>query len=165
MILSCNMESTFRPLRRWKQAASVAECEEVLRTAWRGILSVLGENGYPYGIPLNFLYADGKIYFHCALEGHKLDAIRTCEKVCFTVLSEPVKNPGEWWNCFTSVICFGRIAEVRDEARKDDLLRALGAKFFPPTHDLEADMARNAPRALVLELTIDHLSGKKVREK
>ena len=131
----------------------------------RGVLSVTGDNGYPYGLPVNFIFIDGKICFHCAREGHKLDAIRKDGRVCFTVLSEPVKHPGEWWNCFTSVICFGRASEVTDEARRDVLLRALGAKYFPEGYDIEEDLRRSASRALVIEIAIDHLSGKHVREK
>ena len=155
----------FRHLRRFKQAASPLECEAVLTSAQRGILAIHGENGYPYGLPINYLYHDGKLYFHCAKTGHKLDAIRADDKVCFTVLSDPVKNPGEWWNCFTSVICFGRISEVRDEREIDRLLRLIGAKYFPEGYDLEEDMAKNARNALIMEITIDHMSGKHVREK
>lgn len=105
------------------------------------------------------------IYFHCAKAGHKLDAVRADDKVCFTVLSEPVRNPGEWWNCFTSVICFGRIREVTNKQQTDRILRQIGAKFFPEGYDLEKDMTNNAPNALVMEITIDHMSGKHVREK
>ena len=137
----------------------------MLAAGQRGILAVHGENGYPYGLPVNYLYRDGKIYFHFAKEGHKLDAVRANDKVCFTVLSEPVKNPGEWWNCFTSVICFGRIAEVTDGQEKDRLLRLIGAKYFPEGYDLERDMIKNAPNALIMAISIDHLSGKHVREK
>ncbi len=155
----------FRELRRIKQAATPQECEVVLAAGQRGILAVHGENGYPYGLPVNYLYTDGKIYFHCAKEGHKLDAVQTNDKVCFTVLSEPMKNPGEWWNCFTSVICFGRISEVTDEHEKDRLLRLIGAKYFPEGYDLERDMTKNAPNALIMAISIDHLSGKHVREK
>ena len=155
----------FRPLRRFKQAASAEECQAVLASAWRGILSVHGDNGFPYGVPVNFIYSEGMIYFHCAKAGHKLDAVRADDKVCFTVLSEPVRNPGEWWNCFTSVICFGRIREVTDKQQTDRILRQIGAKFFPEGYDLEKDMTNNAPNALVMEITIDHISGKHVREK
>ena len=155
----------FRPLRRFKQAATPQECEDILSSAKRGILAVHGENGYPYGLPVNYLYLDGKIYFHCAREGHKLDAVRSNDKVCFTVLSEPVKNPGEWWNCFTSVICFGRISEVSENEEKDRLLRLIGAKYFPEGYDIESDMSKNAGNALILEIKIDHMSGKHVREK
>ena len=155
----------FRPLRRFKQAATILECESLLSLAQRGILAVHGENGYPYSLPVNYLYLDGKIYFHCARAGHKLDAVRSNNRVCFTVLSDPMKNPGEWWNCFTSVICFGRISEVSEEIEKNRLLRLIGAKYFPEGYDIESDMAKNAGNALILEIQIDHLSGKHVREK
>ena len=155
----------FRQLRRFKQAATQEECEAVLESAQRGILAVHGENGYPYGLPVNYVYLDGKIYFHCAKAGHKLDAVRADDKVCFTVLSEPVRNPGEWWNCFISVICFGHISEMTDGQEKDRLLRRIGAKYFPEGYDLEKDMANNARNALIMEISIDHMSGKHVREK
>ena len=157
----------FRPLARKNKELPLQDCLALLRSEKRGVLSVIGDGGYPYGTPMNHFYndEDGKLYFHCAMEGHKLDAVRANDKVCFTVLSEPVRNPGEWWNCFTSVVCFGRIDEVKDEQRKNALLRTLGAKLFPAGYDIEADMAKNAHRALILELTIDHMSGKKVREK
>ena len=105
------MAITFRPMRRFKQAASEQECTVLLKTAPRGVLSVLGDGGYPYGMPLNFIYEGGKIYFHCAMEGLKKE------------------------------------------------------KYFPGGYDIEADMVKNAPRALVLALTIEHMSGKHVREK
>ncbi len=155
----------FRPMRRFKQAASELDCQSLLQSAPRGILSVLGDGGYPYGVPLNFVYENGKVYFHCAPEGHKLDALRRCDKASFCVLSEPVKREGEWWNTFLSVICFGRVQEVTDPAEHDRLLRALAKKYFPEGYDTEADMRKNAHRAVILELTIEHLSGKNVREK
>ena len=157
--------TSFRPLRRIKQAASEEEILSVLDTAQRGILSVIGENGYPYGLPINYIFHDEKIYFHCAREGHKLDAIRANGKVCFTVLSEPVRNEGEWWYCLTSVIVFGHVREIMDPTEAEPLLRALGAKYFPEGYDIDADIQRNAPKALIIEITPDHISGKHVREK
>ena len=133
--------------------------------AQRGVLSVLGDDGYSYSVPLNFLYDNGKLYFHCAVEGHKIDALRSCEKASFCVLSEATKNPGEWWNCFTSVICFGYVKEIDDPAERDRLLRMLGKKYFPGGYDIDAYMVKNAPRSLFLELTIEHMTGKHVKEK
>lgn len=155
----------FRPLRRIKQTASQEECIALLGSAPRGVLAVHGENGYPYGLPVNYVFMDGRIYFHCAKEGHKVDALRADDRVSFTILSEPVKNEGEWWYCFTSVIVFGRICEVTDLDKADKVLRALGTKYFPEGYDMETDIIRNGPHALILELTIDHVSGKHVREK
>ena len=157
--------SQFPAMRRFKQQMTDQECLDLLQTAPRGVLAVIGHGGYPYTVPLDFLYHDGHIYFHCAKEGHKLDAIRQCGKVSFCVLSQGTKEPDSWWYHFQSVVCFGRICEVRDAARADALLRMLGQKYFPLDYDMESDMARNAPRALVLELHIEHITGKNVREK
>lgn len=155
----------FRPMRRFKQQMTDDECIALLERAPRGVLAVLGDAGYPYTVPLDFLYADGHLYFHCAREGHKLDAIRRCNKVSFSVLNEGTKEPDSWWYHFDSVVCFGRITIIDDPTHTDTLLRQIGAKYFPQGYDLEDDMQKNAPRAFVLDLKIEHLSGKHVREK
>ena len=98
MLFTEEAEYLFRKMRRFKQQISEEECRKVLRGQKRGVLSVLGEDGYPYGIPMNHWYseADGVIYFHSAKEGHKLDAIKACDKVSFCVHDEGYRNPGEW---------------------------------------------------------------------
>ena len=118
----------FREMRRKKQQAEEAECLEILRTAKRGVLAVLGDDDYPYAVPLDFVYEDGCLYFHCAVEGHKLDAVRKHEKASFCVLSEPVPEENDWWFHVTSVIAFGRISEVKDPAEHDRCLRLLARK-------------------------------------
>ena len=163
--MNMTSEFTFRPMRRIKQQAAEEECLEILSTAKRGILAVNGDGGYPYAVPLNFVMEDGKIYFHCAQQGHKLDAIRADDKVSFCVLNEGTREPDSWWYHFTSVICFGRIRIVEDTELRDRLLRLLGGKYFPEGYDIDADMEKNGPRALVLELTIEHMTGKHIREK
>ena len=155
----------FRPMRRLKQALPEEECFRILESAYRGFLSVHGDGGYPYSVPINFVFEDGKLYFHCAKEGHKLDAIRACDKACFTVLDEPEKEPGEWWYHVKSVICFGRVGIVADERERADRLRSLAGKYFPAGYDTEADILRNGPRAEILAFSIEHISGKAVREK
>ena len=158
-------QTDFRPIRRFKQALPPEECTAILETAYRGFLSVIGDEGYPYTVPINFVLTDGKLYFHCAREGHKLDAIRSCDKACFTVIDDPVKEPDSWWYHVRSVICFGRIAILESGEEHDRRLVELGKKYFPDGYDIDTDMKRNAPRAEVLEFTIEHISGKKVREK
>ncbi len=155
----------FRPMRRFKQAIPEEACFQILENAYRGFLSVHGDGGYPYSVPINFVLEDGKLYFHCAREGHKLDAIRACDKACFTVLDEPVKEPGDWWYHVKSVICFGRVGIVADERERMDKLRSLAGKYFPAGYDTETDILRNGPRAEILAFTIEHISGKAVREK
>ena len=160
-----DVHPTFRPMRRFKQELPVEECREILTHAYRGTLSVLGDGGYPYALPINFLYADGHLWFHCALEGHKMDAVKRCDKACFTVIDEPVKEENDWWYHVRSVICFGRIRVVSEEAERLVRLRQLGAKYFPEGYDIDADLVKNGPRAAILDFEIEHMSGKQVREK
>ena len=155
----------FRPMRRFKQALSAEECIRILENAYRGFFSVIGDGGYPYAVPINFVYEAGRLYFHCATEGHKLDAIRACDKACFTVLDEPEKEPGEWWYHVKSVICFGRVKILSDPDERNSRLRSLGQKYFPSSYDLSSDILRNGPKAEILAFTIEHMSGKAVREK
>ena len=115
-------------------------------------------------MPLDFAFEEGHIYFHCAKAGHKLDAVRRHEKVSFCVLNEGEQEAGDWWYHFTSVIVFGRIREIAEPAEKDRCLRLIGSKYFPSAEYLEDEM-RSAPNAVILDLQIDHMTGKKVREK
>ncbi len=154
----------FREMRRIRQQAAGEVCEQVLRKAPRGVLAVLGDDDYPYAVPLDFAYEEGHIYFHCAKAGHKLDAVRRHEKVSFCVLNEGEREAGDWWYHFTSVIVFGRILEITEPAEKDRCLRLIGSKYFPSAEYLEDEM-RSAPNAVILDLQIDHMTGKKVREK
>ena len=70
-------EKNFRAMRRFKQQLAQDECESILTKTYRGFLSVNGDMGYPYTVPMNFVYDNGHIYFHSALEGHKIDAVRS----------------------------------------------------------------------------------------
>ena len=106
----------FRPVTRFKQALSDTECREILKNEKRGVLSVLGDDGYPYGMPINYWYSekDGLIYFHTGKKGHRTDAIRRCDKVSFCVYDEGFVREGEWALNIKSVIVFGRIRIVED---------------------------------------------------
>lgn len=157
--------TSFRPMRRFQQALPEQECRDLLTKAYRGTLSVVGDGGYPYALPINFLYADGHIWFHCALEGHKMDAIKACDKACFTVIDEQVKEENDWWYHVRSVICFGRIRVVSDDAERLVRLRQLGEKYFPEGYDIDSDLIKNGPRAAILDFQVAHMSGKRVKEK
>ncbi len=160
----------FREMRRHAQQIDQATCEQVLRETRRGMLAILGDEGWPYGIPLNFVFdptrgEHGSLYFHAALEGHKIDALRRSNKVCFTVMDEGYQNEGEWWWYVRSVVCFCRAHIIEDPQVKHDALFALGSKYFPPEKDIEADIAKNAHRVNMVELEIVHMTGKLVQEK
>ena len=155
----------WREMRRKNDQISQEEAERVLRDGKRGVLAVLGDDGYPYTVPLDYVLVDGKIIFHSAVEGHKLDAIAAYDKVSFCVLSEPIETPGEWWLTFCSVVVFGRIKRIADDNRKRELLWKLGEKYFPSMEGEHEHIERTLNRVAILELEPEHLTGKRVREK
>ena len=157
-------EKNFRGMRRFRQQLSQGECESILAKTSRGFLSVNGDMGYPYTVPMNFVYDNGHIYFHSALEGHKIDAVRSSSHACFTVIDEPVKEENDWWFHVKSVICFGKVSIIENEYERTARLRQLGEKYFPEEYDLNADLIKNGPRVAVLDFRIEHVTGKKVKE-
>ena len=155
----------FREMRRFKQALSHADCEELLRRAPRGVLALHGEDGYPYALPMNQVYLDGKLYFHCAKEGHKLDAIAADDRASFCVIDQGVRNQGEWWFSPRSVIVFGRIRRLDDPQRMAHAARQLGLKHYPTPQGVEEELAKDLHRVAILEMTVDHMTGKRVTER
>ncbi|MBQ9408021.1 MAG: pyridoxamine 5'-phosphate oxidase family protein, partial [Clostridia bacterium] len=109
----------FRELTRSKQQLSREECIRLLVTLKRGVLSVLGDDGYPYGMPLNHFYCeeDGKIYFHSGRRGHKIDALRRCGKVSYCVYDEGYRDEGDWALHINSVIVFGSVEFIEDREK------------------------------------------------
>ena len=156
--------TTFRTMRRFKQQLTEQECETILQGAYRGFLSVNGEGGYPYTIPMNFLYQNNRIYFHSALQGHKIDAIMNSPKACFTLINDPVKQENDWWYHVSSVVCFGQMSIIEDQDERMEILKSFGKKYFPEGYDMEKDLKMNAHRAAVLCLAVEHITGKRVKE-
>ena len=156
----------FRDMRRFKQQIPEEECIEILKREPRGVLSVLGDDGYPYGIPLDHWYSetDGKIYFHCAKEGHKLDAIAKCDKVSYCVMDQGYRKEGEWALNIRSVIIFGRMHIVEDEDKKREICTNLCRKFTDDEAYLEKELKNAFLRVCCLELEPEHMTGKLVNE-
>lgn len=156
----------FRPMRRIKQQIPDEECKEILISEPRGVLSVIGDEGYPYGIPMDHWYseADGKLYFHCAKEGHKLDAIKACDKVSYCVMDKGFRKEGEWALNIRSIVVFGRIKIVEDENKRIEIGTNLCRKFTDDNSYIEHEVKNALPRALCLELTPEHITGKLVNE-
>lgn len=155
----------FRKMRRFKQQLTKEQCEEVLIKQKRGVLSIHGEDGYPYGIPMDHYYdpKTQKIYFHGALEGHKIDAISANNKVCYTAISDGVKESDDWPLTFHSVICFGHIEKVTDEKLQKEICLNLTLKFTDEDYAIK-EYEKAGKRVLCLAITIDHMSGKRVVE-
>ena len=156
----------FRKMRRFKQQIADEACIELLKNEKRGVLSVIGENGYPYGVPLNHYYdeADGKLYFHGAKEGHKLDCIKACDKVCYTVFDKGYRREGEWALNVKSVVVFGNISLVTDEAKTKEICAALCRKFTDDEAYLADELAHHLSNVQCLALTPVHITGKLVNE-
>lgn len=155
----------FREMRRHNQELSHGECIEILSSQPRGVLAVWGDDDYPYAVPMDYVYAEGKLYFHSAKEGHKIDSIKRHKKASFCVLDEGVKKLDSWWYTFKSVIVFGKIRILDDIDEKSDKLTHLGNKFFPTPEDTENEIKRLIDKTEVFELDIEHMTGKVVREK
>ena len=153
-------------MRRIKQQLSDAEALEILAKAKRGVLSVVGDDGWPYGIWLNPHYRreDGRIYFHGAKEGHKIDALRRDARVSFTVIDEGVQDEGGWAYTFRSVVVFGRIEFVEDQTLALERCRELARRFNPSEEAIEKEIRIAGARVQVLCLIPEHITGKRVHE-
>ena len=157
----------FREVVRKKQALTKEECVSILKNTRRGVLSVLGDDGYPYGLPINHWYdeKDGKIYFHSGKAGHKIDALKRCGKASFTVLDDGEKKDGEWWLTFRSVIVFGRVEFVEDQEKALGISRSLSLVFTSDEEYIAREIRDSGPAVLCFALVPEHMTGKRVTEK
>ena len=156
----------FREITRIKQKLSDEECAEVLRTKVRGVLSVLGDGGYPSGMPLNHYYneEDGCLYFHSGKKGHKIDAMAREPKASFCVYDRGYRREGEWALNIRSVIVFGRIEIVEDQAKAMEMARRLSHKFTEDETYIDREIACSGPHTLVFALVPEYMTGKLVNE-
>ena len=127
--------SEFRQMRRKRQQLTQEESIAILQKATAGTLALLGDDGYPYAVPISYVYNEGKLYFHSALNGHKVDAIRKYDKASFCVIEQDDVQPEKYTTFFRSVIAFGRIHIVEDEKEKLEIVRLLGNRCNPNQDD------------------------------
>ena len=154
----------FRQMRRIKQQLNDEESLEVLKNAKRGVLSVIGDDGWPYGIYLNPHFENGRIYFHCAKTGHKIDALKKDTRASFTVIDDGVKDEGGWAYTFRSVVVFGRVEFVEEQNEAVEICRRLARRFNPSEADIEDEIRRAAAHVQVFALIPEHITGKRVHE-
>lgn len=148
-------------MRRKRQQLSDEESYAILQKATSGTLALLGDGGYPYAVPISYVYSEGKLYFHSALSGHKVDAIRCCDRASFCVVAQDDVKPALYTTFFRSVIAFGRIHIVDDEAEKLAAARLLGNRYNPHQDEaLQKELENGLARMLVIRLDIEHLTGK-----
>ena len=156
----------FRPMRRYKQQISREDCIRILKEEPRGVLSMIGDDGYPYGIPLNHWYCeeDGKLYFHGAKTGHKIDAITACDKVSYCVYDRGWRKEGDWALNINSVVVFGRIRLVTDTEKAREIATGICRKFTDDEDYIQKELKSALSRVQCLELTPEHMTGKLVNE-
>ena len=156
----------FRELLRKDKQLTEEECIEILKTETRGVLSVNGDDGYPYGMPMNHFYneADGCIYFHCGKIGHRVDALKNDPRASFCVYDHGHKNEGEWAFRVKSVIIFGKIEMTDDPITVADITTKLSRKFTADEEYIQKEIKSALHKTLLLRLTPIHICGKKVTE-
>lgn len=156
----------FRELVRKKQQLSTEESIALLQSAPRGVLSLLGDDGYPYGLPIDHWYnaADGCLYFHSGPTGHKVDALRACPKASFCVMDEGHREDGDWALHIRSVIVFGKVEFVEDHAAAIELTRQLSNKYTADAAYIQEEIDKYGHEVLVFKLIPEHITGKITKE-
>ena len=157
----------FRPMRRKKKEISEEAAKQLLQKERRGVFAVNGDDGYPYAVPVNYYYSeeDNKIYFHGARAGHKVDALKQDDKVCFTVYGNETIKEETWAPYLQSVVVFGRCRLLDDQEEALALTRRIAEKYYPRQELIEEEIQRSGKAVQVYEISIEHLSGKEIQEK
>ena len=157
----------FRPVRKKANEISEEEAKKLLRESRRGVLAVNGDDGYPYAVPINYLYDEETqvIIFHGSKVGHKVDALKRSDKVCFTVYgNETVETDEAWAPFLESAVVFGRCHLVADRGESDALCRKFAMKFYPTEKMVDDEVATSGKAVQMFRLQIEHISGKMVQE-
>lgn len=157
----------FRPCRRKNRIISDEAAKQLLSSEKRGILAVNGDDGYPFALPVNYFYDQDneKIYFHGAKAGHKVDALKKCDKVCFTVYGNEHYAEGDWAPYVQSTVVFGRCHLIDDAGITENRVRELAEKYYPSKDEIDGEIAKSIKAVQLYEITIEHLSGKQIQEK
>ena len=157
----------FRPIRKKKNDIGVEAAEQLLLHCRRGVLALNGMEGYPYAIPINFYFdrENRKIYFHGAKAGHKIDALRACDKVCFTVYGNETIREEAWAPFMQSAVVFGRCRLMENGPEAMKRLKQLAMKYYPEEQLADEEIAKAGRATQLFEIEIEHLSGKEVQEK
>lgn len=152
-------------MRRIKQQLTQEECVKILECGRTGVLAVLGDDGYPYTVPINYYYTDGKIYLHCAKSGHKLDAIRSNSKVSFCVVERDDILQEKFTTLFKSAVAFGKAEILTDKEEMRSSVTALAEKYCPDFLDeVPTEVEHGFDMLCMIKINIEHLTGKQGKE-
>ena len=163
----CEGEKMFREIRKKKNQITIDSAKALLRSARRGVLAVNGDEGYPYAIPINYLYDEenNKIIFHGAKAGHKVDALKKNDKVCFTVFGNETIREESWAPYLQSVVIFGKCRLVENEDDIINMVKKFALKYYPNEDMVNKEIAFSGKGVQMFEIEIEHLSGKEVQER
>lgn len=156
----------FREMRRKRQLLSRNESIEILEHGTSGVLALLGDNRYPYAVPISYVYYNSKIYFHSAKAGHKIQAIKKYNKASFCIIDQDDVIPEGYTTYFRSVIVFGKIRILEDEQEKRETIEKLAIKYYPKDSEINRKRAidREWKSLCMIELSIEHMTGKEAIE-
>lgn len=156
----------FREVARINKRLTQEECVQILKNEKRGVLSLLGDDDYPYGVPLNYWYCEeeNRLYFHGGKKGHRIEAMQKHDKVSFCVYDEGYREEGDWALNIRSVIVFGRAKVVEDMQRAMEAARQLSLKFTGDTAYIDKEIQVEGPHTLCFYVEIEHMTGKKIKE-
>lgn len=157
----------FRPMRRKKKEIDIESVKQILVTQRRGVLAVYGDGGYPYAIPINYIYDDklNKIIFHGSRIGHKIDSIKKNNKVCFTVCGNEIIKEEDWAPFVQSVVVFGRCHLIEDEKLSLELVKYFAMKYYPDERLVDKEIEESGKAVQMFEIEIEHITGKEIQEK
>lgn len=157
----------FRDIRKVKNIISEDETKKLLKTCKRGALSVNGDDGYPYVLPINFYYEEdeNRLYFHSGKSGYKIESVLKSNKVSFTVWDEGYLEEDDWAYFVKSAILFGKASLVKDEALALEKLRKFAYKYYPTQKEADEEIELDFKAVQMIALDIEHLTGKKIHEK
>lgn len=157
----------FRPIRKMKNEIDVNVAQALLQNSRRGVLAVNGDDGYPYAIPVNYFYdtENQKIYFHGARAGHKVDALKACDKICFTVYGNEQIKEEAWAPFMQSVVVFGRCHLLEAGPKATALLKRFAMKYYPNEQLADEEIEHAGKAVQMFEIEIEHLSGKEIQER
>lgn len=152
-------------MRRKRQLLSIEESISILKKMTSGVLAVAGDGGYPYAVPLSYVYCGDKIYFHSAKLGHKIDAIIKCDKVSFCVIEQDNVMPEEYTTYFRSVVVFGKAHILDDDGEKRKAIEILAEKYSPDQEEGRLqEIGTSFKNLCMIELAVEHMTGKEAIE-
>ncbi|WDV44773.1 pyridoxamine 5'-phosphate oxidase family protein [Clostridiaceae bacterium M8S5] len=152
----------FKEMRKKGRQVCDEQIEEILKKGEYGTMATISENGYPYVVPLNYVYCDNSIYFHCAKEGHKLEDIKRNNNVSFNVVIDTEILSEKYTTLYKSVTLFGQAKEIKEVSNKREILVKLLQKYMP---DKIKDGMKNTEDVInkaltIIKIDIEHVTGK-----